>query len=68
MQCELEHWNSPPRHGAESHATDSVEHVSVYLRPVLNWEVVCSPNILRTLRRTMICFLIELLVRRIWFG
>ena len=35
MQCELEHWNSPPRHGAESHATDSVEHVSVYLKPVL---------------------------------
>ena len=26
------------------------------------------PNILRTLRRTMIRFLIELLVRRIWFG
>ena len=29
---------------------------------------VCSPNILRTLRRTMIRFLIELLVRRTWFG
>ena len=28
---------------------------------------VC-PNILRTLRRTMIRWLIELLVRRIWFG
>ena len=26
------------------------------------------PNILRTLRRTMIRFLIELLVRQIWFG
>ena len=26
------------------------------------------PNILRTLRRTMIRFLIELLLRRIWFG
>ena len=26
------------------------------------------PNILRTLRRTMITFLIELLLRRIWFG
>ena len=26
------------------------------------------PNVLRTLRRTMIRFLIELLVRRIWFG
>ena len=32
------------------------------------WANVCSPNILRTIRRTMICFLIELLVRRTWFG
>ena len=38
------------------------------LKPVLNWANVCSPNILRTLRRTMIRFLIELLVLRIWFG
>ena len=38
------------------------------LKPVLNWANVCSPNIIRTLRRTMIRFLIELLVRRIWFG
>ena len=38
------------------------------LKPVLNWTNLCSPNILRTLRRTMIRFLIELLVRRIWFG
>ena len=38
------------------------------LKPVLNWANVCSPNILRTLRRTMIRFLIELLVRRIWLG
>ena len=37
------------------------------LKPVLNWANVCSPNILRTLRRTMIRFLIALLVRRIWF-
>ena len=29
---------------------------------------VCSPNILRTVRRTMIRFLIALLVRRTWFG
>ena len=35
---------------------------------VLNWANVCSPNILRTVRRTMILFLIELLVRRTWFG
>ena len=41
---------------------------SVILKPVLNWANVCSPNILRTLQRTMIRFLIELLVRRIWFG
>ena len=38
------------------------------VKPVLNWANVCSPNILRTLRRTMIRFLIELLVRRIRFG
>ena len=37
------------------------------IKPVLNWANVCSPNILRTVRRTMICFLIELLVRRTWF-
>ena len=35
------------------------------LKPVLNWANVCSPNILRTLRRTMIRFLIELLVRTV---
>ena len=34
----------------------------------LNWAKVCSPNILRTVRRTVIRFLIELLVRRTWFG
>ena len=38
------------------------------LKPVLNWANVCSPNILRTLRQTMIRFLIELLVHRTWFG
>ena len=38
------------------------------LKPVLNWANVCSPIILRTLQRTVIRFLIELLVRRIWFG
>ena len=41
---------------------------SVLLKPVLNWANVCSPNILRTVQRTMIRFLIELLVRRKWFG
>ena len=40
----------------------------IFFKPVLNWANVCSPNILRTLRRTMIRFLTELLVRRIWFG
>ena len=38
------------------------------LKPVLNWANVCSLNILRTLWRTMIRFLIELLVRWIWFA
>ena len=38
------------------------------LKPVLNWANVSSPNILRTVRRTVIRFLIELLVRRTWFG
>ena len=37
-------------------------------KPVLNWANVCSPNILGTVRRAMIRFLIELLVRRTWFG
>ena len=40
----------------------------IRFKPVLNWANVCSPNILRTVRRTMIRFLIELLVRRTWFG
>ena len=62
---------SPPgnmlvRRGAAQRAAGSVDGRS--LKPVLNWANVCSPNILRTLRRTMIRFLIELLVRRIWFG
>ena len=38
------------------------------LKPILNWANVCSPNTLWTVQRTMIRFLIELLVRRIWFG
>ena len=38
------------------------------VKPVLNWANVCSPNILRTVRRTMIRFLTELLVCRTWFG
>ena len=42
--------------------------ILLLLKPVLNWANVCSPNILRTVRRIMICFLIELLVRRTWFG
>ena len=40
----------------------------ISLKPVLNWANVCSPNILRTVRRTMIRFLIEILVRRTRFG
>ena len=42
------------------------EHVHV--KPVLNWVNICSPNILRTLWRTIIHFLIELLVWQTWFG
>ena len=38
------------------------------VKPLLNWANVCSPNILRTVRRNMIRFLTELLVRRTWFG
>ena len=38
------------------------------VKPVRNWANICSPNILRTVRRTMIRFLIELLVRRTWLG
>ena len=38
------------------------------LSPFLTGQMFVRPNILRTLRRTMIRLLIELLVRRIWFG
>ena len=38
------------------------------LSPFLTGRMFVRPNILRTLRRTMIRFLIELLDRRIWFG
>ena len=38
------------------------------LSPFLTGRMFCSPNILRTVRRTMIRFLIQLLVRRTWFG
>ena len=38
------------------------------LSPFLSGRMFVRPNILRTLRRTMIRFLIEHLVRRIWFG
>ena len=51
--------------GATPHTSSNT---LLWLKPVLNWANVCSPNILRTVRRTMIRFLIELLVRRTWFG
>ena len=38
------------------------------LSPFLTGRMFVRPNILRTLRRTMIRFLIEHLLRRIWFG
>ena len=48
--------SSPPTRSAPS------------LSPFLTGRMFVRPNILRTLRRTMIRFLIEHLVRRIWFG
>ena len=41
---------------------------SLALSPFLTGRMFVRPNILRTLRRTMIRFLTEHLVRRIWFG
>ena len=38
------------------------------LSPFLTGRMFVRPNILRTVRRTMIRFLIEVLVRRTWFG
>ena len=40
----------------------------IHVKHVLNWTNVCSLNILWTVWRTMIHFLIELLVRQTWFG
>ena len=51
-----------PRHA------DSRARTVRIVKPVLNWANVCSPNIPRTVRRTMTRFLIELLVRRTRFG
>ena len=57
-----------PKEQLISWCLESIQLKRTCVKPVLNWANVCSPNILRTLRRTMIRFLIELLVRRIWFG
>ena len=38
------------------------------LKPIFKWANACLPNMLQTVCRTMIHFLIELLVRRTWFG
>ena len=54
------------RRAEDGNRTD-VKLSALGLKPVLNWANVCSPNILRTVRRSMIRFLIELLVRRTWF-
>ena len=51
-----------PRHADSRARTVRID------KPVLNWANVCSPNIPRTVRRTMTRFLIELLVRRTRFG
>ena len=42
--------------------------IPVNVKPVLNWANVCLPNILQTLPRTTIRFLIELLMCRTCFG
>ena len=55
-------------HGATVELLLYVHRNRRFIKPVLNWANVCSPNILRTVRRSMIRFLIELLVRRTWFG
>ena len=51
-----------------SHPCEPVLPSGKGVKPVLNWANVCSPNILRILRPTMIRFLTELLIRRTWFG
>ena len=45
----------------------NLSFLSKVLSPFLTGRMFVRPNILRTLRRTMIRFLIELLVRRVWF-
>ena len=50
------------------HVEDIIIITNSALSPFLTGRMFVRPNILRTLRRTMIRFLIELLVRRIWFG
>ena len=79
--CSTTHWNSvtvfESRPSDASWPTDeprsqccreSVCLSVTALSPFLTGRMFVRPNILRTLRRTMIRFLIELLVRRIWFG
>ena len=56
------HPNTGPKNASK------ITEISVIHFDIRSWANVCSPNILRTLRRTMIRFLTELLVRRIWFG
>ena len=51
-----------------SRTAKSVKRVQNCWSPFLTGRMFVRPYILRTLRRTMIHFLIELLVRRIWFG
>ena len=58
---------SPDMHTDSFEYTDAITTERIVVKPVLNWANVCSPKILRTLRQTMIRFLTDLLVRRIWF-
>ena len=52
---------------AQKHKKHCLFHIQA-VSPFLTGRMFVRPNILRTLRRTMIRFLIEHLVRRIWFG
>ena len=52
----------------ESSKMERYDQFSELLSPFLIGQTVCSLNILRTVRRTIICFLIELWLRRTWVG
>ena len=61
VEMQLPEWRVATLH-LHTCVTGLMKEESSHVKPVLNWANVCSPNILRTVRRTMIRFLIELLV------